>query len=70
MVKNLGGQRLVFDRQPEQPGDVPQTWAYVAHANELFGYRPTTSFKQGVAKFYEWWCDGRLCCKSHLSGFQ
>ena len=39
----------------QQPGDVPQTWADVSHANRLFGYQPTTSFADGMAAFYEWW---------------
>jgi UDP-glucuronate 4-epimerase len=39
----------------QQQGDVPQTWADVSHANELFGYKPTTSFKAGVSVFYDWW---------------
>jgi nucleoside-diphosphate-sugar epimerase len=34
--------------------DVPQTWADVSKAGRLFGYKPTTAFKQGVEKFVEW----------------
>lgn len=39
----------------QQPGDVPQTWADVTKAGELFGYKPTISFKDGVTAFYDWW---------------
>jgi UDP-glucuronate 4-epimerase len=38
----------------QQPGDVPQTWADVTKAGELFNYKPTISFKDGVAEFYKW----------------
>jgi UDP-glucuronate 4-epimerase len=43
-----------IDRQPEQPGDVPQTWASVDKAAELLGYKPETSFPEGIEKFCRW----------------
>jgi UDP-glucuronate 4-epimerase len=48
------GKKAEINRLPEQPGDVPQTWADVTKAGELFGYKPTTTFKQGVEKFVKW----------------
>lgn len=39
---------------PEQPGDVPQTWADVDKARRLLGYRPTTPFEHGLRPFVEW----------------
>jgi UDP-glucuronate 4-epimerase len=48
------GIEAVLDRQPEQPGDVPQTWADVEKASRLFGYVPKTPFEEGVARFAEW----------------
>jgi len=46
--------KATIERLPEQPGDVPQTWADVAKAERLFGYRPGTSFEEGLPKFAEW----------------
>jgi len=43
-----------IDRQPEQPGDVPQTWASVDKAGLLLGYQPKTPFPVGVDRFCEW----------------
>ncbi len=43
--------RARIDRQPEQPGDVPQTWADLAKARRLFGYEPHTSYAEGVRRF-------------------
>lgn len=43
-----------IDRQPEQPGDVPHTWADISRARELFGYEPSTSLVEGVAAFQDW----------------
>jgi UDP-glucuronate 4-epimerase len=43
-----------IDRRPDQPGDVPQTWANVEKARALLGFAPTTTYDQGVARFVEW----------------
>jgi UDP-glucuronate 4-epimerase len=39
---------------PEQPGDVPTTWASIDKARALLGYAPTTSYEEGVAEFAKW----------------
>jgi UDP-glucuronate 4-epimerase len=43
-----------IERHPEQPGDVPQTWARVEKARTLFGYEPKTSFEVGIGRFCDW----------------
>ena len=43
-----------IDRQPEQPGDVPQTWASVDKAVALLGYEPKTPFSVGIDRFCAW----------------
>lgn len=48
------GRRAEIDWQPEQPGDVPQTWADIAKARELLGYEPRTPFTEGIRRFAEW----------------
>lgn len=40
---------------PMQPGDVPATYADVKALESAAGYRPTTSIKEGVDKFVEWY---------------
>ena len=39
---------------PEQPGDVPQTWARIDKAHALLGYEPRTSYAEGFRRFAEW----------------
>ncbi len=39
---------------PEQPGDVPQTWASVEKARRLLGFAPATAYTEGVARFIAW----------------
>ena len=44
----------IIDRQPLQPGDVPQTFADVTKARELLGYDPKTKIEEGIKRFVEW----------------
>ena len=43
-----------IEQMPEQPGDVPQTWASIDKAARLFGYAPSTTYAEGVRRFAEW----------------
>ena len=53
-IEGVVGKKAIVDRQPEQPGDVSQTWADVSKAKKLLGYEPATSFKDGVEQFIKW----------------
>ena len=48
------GVRARIDWKPEQPGDVPQTWANIDKARGLFGYDPHTPFTEGARRFATW----------------
>jgi UDP-glucuronate 4-epimerase len=48
------GVAATIDRRPEQPGDVPQTWANVDKARRLLGFNPATPYDEGVARFADW----------------
>jgi UDP-glucuronate 4-epimerase len=48
------GRRALIDRQPLQPGDVPQTYADITKARRLLGYNPQTQIEDGVHRFVEW----------------
>ena len=57
MVQSLElvlGKEAVFNQKPEQPGDVPQTWADISKAEELLSYCPSTSFDEGILEFATW----------------
>jgi UDP-glucuronate 4-epimerase len=58
-LEEVLGRRAMVNRQPEQPGDVPRTWANVEKARRLLGYEPSTSFVQGVRRFVDSLDDGR-----------
>lgn len=40
---------------PMQMGDVPATWANAELLKKLTGYRPATNFREGIARFVEWY---------------
>ena len=44
----------IIDRQPPQPGDVPQTYADISKARALLGYDPKTQIEEGLQRFVEW----------------
>ena len=48
------GREAIIRRLPEQPGDVPQTWANVSKAQRVLGYVPGTAYADGVQKFCQW----------------
>jgi UDP-glucuronate 4-epimerase len=48
------GTQAMRQPLPEQPGDVPQTWANVEKARTLLGYEPRTRYEEGVQHFVAW----------------
>jgi UDP-glucuronate 4-epimerase len=48
------GMKAAIRRLPEQPGDVPQTWANIEKARRLLGYAPRTGYAEGARKFIDW----------------
>lgn len=48
-------QRVITRQtKPEQPGDVPKTYADISKAQELLGYLPKTTLEEGVKQQVEW----------------
>ena len=53
-LERVLGVAARIERHPEQPGDVPRTWANVDKARALLGYNPSTPYIEGVARFADW----------------
>ncbi|MCX5742681.1 MAG: NAD-dependent epimerase/dehydratase family protein [Proteobacteria bacterium] len=53
-IEQVVGKAAVIDRQPDQPGDVPITYANVDRARALLDYHPTTPPAEGVARYWKW----------------
>lgn len=53
-IETTMGQTAKKRTEPEQPGDVKQTWAGVDKAQKLLGYTPKTTLDEGLKKFHNW----------------
>jgi UDP-glucuronate 4-epimerase len=54
------GREAKKEYLPMQPGDVYQTYADVSELMNDFGFKPSTSIAEGLARFVEWYkCENR-----------
>jgi UDP-glucuronate 4-epimerase len=51
--KNLD-KKAIIKRLPDQPGDVPITYADISKASDLLSYQPKVSIEEGIEKFVSW----------------
>ena len=49
------GKSAVLDRQPDQPGDVPATFADINRATAELSYDRRVSLRDGLARFARWY---------------
>ncbi|MGB8353568.1 MAG: SDR family NAD(P)-dependent oxidoreductase [Chthoniobacteraceae bacterium] len=56
-IEKALGKKANINRQPEQPGDVPLTYANIDKARALLGYNPSTKIAEGIPKFVEWFLE-------------
>lgn len=50
-LREVLGVEAKLGPQPEQPGDVPRTFADIGKARGLLGYQPCTRFRKGLRCF-------------------
>jgi UDP-glucuronate 4-epimerase len=48
------GKKATLQRLPDQPGDVPITYADISKAQRLLGYSPRVPFQEGIDAFVKW----------------
>jgi UDP-glucuronate 4-epimerase len=53
-LEKVIGKKAIINRQPEQAGDVPHTYADVSKAENLLGYKARTGLEEGLTRFYAW----------------
>jgi UDP-glucuronate 4-epimerase len=58
-IEELIGKKAIIEQHPDQPGDVPKTFADISKAKELLGYNPRTQLKEGLKKFYDWFIQNK-----------
>ena len=54
VIEQTLGKRAAIHWQPDQPGDVPITYADTAKARRILGYHPQTPIVDGIERFVEW----------------
>jgi len=54
-IEDVTGNKAVIQRYPDQPGDVPLTFASIDKAKRELGYRPSTSLRDGLMQLVNWY---------------
>lgn len=53
-LEDISGKKAHKHLLPLQPGDVPLTYADTTLLEHDFGYRPSTTLREGLQRFYQW----------------
>ncbi|UMZ74735.1 GDP-mannose 4,6-dehydratase [Natranaerofaba carboxydovora] len=53
-IEKVLGKEANIEWAPDQPGDVPITYADISRSKEKLGYSPSTSLEEGLKVFAEW----------------
>lgn len=54
-IEDVLEKKAIRNYMPMQMGDVPATWADASLLESLTGYRPQTEFRDGIARFVDWY---------------
>jgi UDP-glucuronate 4-epimerase len=54
IIEATVGKKAIIERQPDQPGDVPITYANIDRARAELGYAPTTPPEVGIPRYWAW----------------
>lgn len=54
-IEGCLGKRAKVRGLPDQPGDVPVTFADIGKAREMLGYNPQVTIGEGVERFVDWY---------------
>jgi len=53
-IEKEAGKKALLEKLPDQPGDVPHTFADISKAKELLNYSPATTLEEGLIAFRKW----------------
>jgi len=54
VIEDAIGKKAIIDLQPMQPGDVKETYADIKLSIKDLNFHPTTTIKEGIPLFVEW----------------
>jgi len=55
LIEDLVGKKARLEYRPRHPADVLATWADIGKAERLLGWRPRTTFEEGVRQAVNWY---------------
>ncbi|KAJ1343081.1 hypothetical protein BSLG_002107 [Batrachochytrium salamandrivorans] len=55
VIESTVGEKAIINQLPEQPGDVPRTFADLTLSSRELGYKPTTDIRTGMRLFVDWY---------------
>lgn len=58
-IEEITGKQAKIEQHPDQPGDVPKTFADINKAKALLGYNPETQLSDGLKEFYDWFLENK-----------
>ncbi|WP_130471439.1 NAD-dependent epimerase [Candidatus Magnetaquicoccus inordinatus] len=56
-LEEVLGKKAQLQLLPLQPGDVPDTYADIEELEQLVGFRPSTTVREGIERFVAWYID-------------
>ena len=63
LVEELTGKKAEIELKPVHPADVRATWADIGRAEQLLGWRPHSSFRDGFSALVDWYQTNREWAK-------
>jgi len=60
LIENNLSKKALINQLPNQPGDVPITYADISKAKKLLNYSPKVSIENGIKNFVEWFKNNKL----------
>jgi len=55
LIEKLLDKKAKIKKLPQQPGDVPITWADISRARKLLNYQPKIEIEEGMKRFINWY---------------
>ena len=68
LIEELVGKEAKLSHQPFHPADVRATWANIHKAEQLLGWRPQVSFREGITALVKWYQEHRDWVKDIPTG--
>lgn len=68
LIEELVGKKAILSHHPFHPADVRATWANIQKAEQLLGWKPQVTFRQGITALVEWYQENRDWVKDIPTG--